>query len=137
VKQLAWDGFAAIVAFLLTLLIFAASAHASIPHRPPPPIRDLDLPACLVDVVTFWTDDDELVYLVTKPCELIPEEKPVADVILHDHLNPDQEVIIEADAIVAVTPFGSGSAVEVSSGGTIGVHETPAEVERLKQEALN
>jgi len=47
---------------------------------------------------------------------------------LHDHLNPSQEVEVDADQISAVTIFGSGSAVMVAGQGTIGVHETPREV---------
>jgi len=47
---------------------------------------------------------------------------------LHDHLNPSQEVEVDADQISAVTVFGSGSAVMVAGQGTIGVHETPHEV---------
>jgi hypothetical protein len=52
----------------------------------------------------------------------------------HDHLNPDQEVYIESTAIVSVTPFGSGSAINVGQG-VIGVHETPKEVQTIREAA--
>jgi hypothetical protein len=50
---------------------------------------------------------------------------------LHDHLNPTQVVPLDADAIEAVTPFGSGSSVGMASGQVYGVHEKPEEVEAL------
>jgi hypothetical protein len=46
---------------------------------------------------------------------------------LHDHLNPDQEVEVDADSITSVTPFGSGSSI-MCGQGLVGVHETPHEV---------
>ncbi len=48
-------------------------------------------------------------------------------IMLHDHLNPSQEVLLDADSITSVTPFGSGSSIQCGSG-LIGVHETPEEV---------
>lgn len=48
-------------------------------------------------------------------------------ITLHDHLNPTQEVEIDADSITSVTPFGSGSAIQCGQG-LVGVHETPREV---------
>lgn len=61
----------------------------------------------------------------------------MTDIILHDHMNPNDEIPVEADAIVSATPFGSGSSVSLSNGATIGVHETPMEVEKLKRDATN
>ena len=55
-------------------------------------------------------------------------------ITLHDHLNPDQEVLVDADSITSVVPFGSGSAIQCG-GGLVGVHETPAEVEEVIQNA--
>jgi hypothetical protein len=49
---------------------------------------------------------------------------------LHDHLNPDQIVLVDADSIQGVTPFGSGSSLQMESGASIGVHETPEQVEQ-------
>jgi hypothetical protein len=51
-------------------------------------------------------------------------------ITLHDHLNPTQEVKIDADAVSTVEPFGSGSLVTVGQA-TVGVHETVAEVEAV------
>jgi hypothetical protein len=48
-------------------------------------------------------------------------------ITLHDHLNPTQEVLVDADSITSVTPFGSGSSVQ-SGQGLVGVHESPHEV---------
>lgn len=52
-------------------------------------------------------------------------------ITLHDHLNPDQEVEVDAEQIVVISVFGSGSALSMSNGSTIGVHETPSEVTQL------
>jgi hypothetical protein len=49
---------------------------------------------------------------------------------LHDHINPNQVVPIDADSITGVEPFGSGSIVECA-GVAYPVHESPSEVERL------
>jgi hypothetical protein len=49
---------------------------------------------------------------------------------LHDHLNPDQEVDVEADDVSVISLFGSGSAL-FTNEGTVAVHETPAEVMAL------
>jgi hypothetical protein len=46
---------------------------------------------------------------------------------LHDHLNPSQEVLVGAESITSVVPFGSGSAIQCG-GGLVGVHENPEEV---------
>lgn len=54
---------------------------------------------------------------------------------LHDHLNTTQVVPVVIENIEAITPFGSGSSILLSSGGVVGVHETPSEVERLVQDA--
>ena len=48
-------------------------------------------------------------------------------ITLHDHLNPTQEVMVDADSITSVVPFGSGSSIQCG-GGLIGVHETSSEV---------
>ena len=48
-------------------------------------------------------------------------------ITLHDHLNPSQEVEVDADSITSVVPFGSGSSIQCGAG-LIGVHETPDEV---------
>jgi hypothetical protein len=48
-------------------------------------------------------------------------------ITLHDHLNPSQEVLVDADSIPSVTPFGSGSSIQCGQG-PVGVHETPHEV---------
>jgi hypothetical protein len=53
---------------------------------------------------------------------------------LHDHLNPSQEVEIDADSITSVTPFGSGSSIQCGQG-LIGVHETPQQVRAAIQSA--
>ncbi len=55
-------------------------------------------------------------------------------IMLHDHLNPDQEVLVDADSITSVVPFGSGSAIQCG-GGLVGVHENPQEVEEAVQNA--
>ena len=56
-------------------------------------------------------------------------------IVLHDHLNPTQEVLLDADQICTVTPFGSGSSV-MCGGNVVGVHETPSEViEKMKEAA--
>lgn len=51
-------------------------------------------------------------------------------ITLHDHLNPSQEVEVDADAIASITPFGSGSAIDVG-GMIVAVHESPSEVEQI------
>ena len=56
-------------------------------------------------------------------------------ITLHDHLNPADEVPVDADAIVVIEVFGSGSALQMSSGGTVGVHETPSQVMDLVKTA--
>ena len=48
-------------------------------------------------------------------------------ITLHDHMNPDQEVLVDADSITSVVPFGSGSAIQCG-GGLVGVYENPGEV---------
>lgn len=48
-------------------------------------------------------------------------------ITLHDHLNPTQEVLVDADSITSVTAFGSGSSVQCGQG-LVGVHESPHEV---------
>ncbi len=55
-------------------------------------------------------------------------------ITLHDHLNPDQEVLVDADSITSVVPFGSGSAIQCG-GNLLGVHENPQEVEEAIQNA--
>jgi hypothetical protein len=55
-------------------------------------------------------------------------------IMLHDHLNPDQEVLVDADSITSIVPFGSGSAIQCG-GGLVGVHENPQEVEEAIQNA--
>ena len=55
---------------------------------------------------------------------------------LHDHLNPDQEVDVEADDVSVISLFGSGSAL-FTNEGTVAVHETPAEVMALIKAARN
>lgn len=49
---------------------------------------------------------------------------------LHDHLNPTREVVVNADAIQSIAPFGSGSSVQVEAS-IVGVHETPEEIAKL------
>ena len=51
-------------------------------------------------------------------------------ITLHDHLNPNQEVPVDADAISVIEVFGSGSML-LADGITVGVHETPSEVMAL------
>lgn len=53
-------------------------------------------------------------------------------ITLHDHLNPAQEVFVDADSIQSITPFGSGSALQLETG-TVGVHETPSQVEAIME----
>jgi hypothetical protein len=55
-------------------------------------------------------------------------------ITLHDHLNPNQEVLVDADSISSVTPFGSGSSVQCASG-LVGVHESPQEVAEVIRNA--
>jgi hypothetical protein len=57
-------------------------------------------------------------------------------IVLHDHLNTNNEVPVDADAIVVIEPFGSGSALQMANAGTVGVHETPSQVMALVKEAL-
>jgi hypothetical protein len=54
---------------------------------------------------------------------------------LHDHINTTQVVLVNAESIEGVTPFGSGSALQMESLGVICVHETPSQVEVLMKEA--
>jgi hypothetical protein len=54
-------------------------------------------------------------------------------ITLHDHLNPTQEVEIDADSITSIAPFGSGSSIQAGQG-IVGVHEAPAEVRRIIEE---
>jgi hypothetical protein len=49
---------------------------------------------------------------------------------LHDNLNPTQLVVLDADEVSGVGPFGSGSVVQCG-GVAYGVYETPTEVEAL------
>jgi hypothetical protein len=55
-------------------------------------------------------------------------------ITLHDHLNPSQEVEVDADSITSVTPFGSGSSIQCGQG-LIAVHETPQQVKAAIQSA--
>lgn len=48
-------------------------------------------------------------------------------IILHDHLNPNREVVVDSDSITSITSFGSGSSI-VSGMGTVLVHETPEQI---------
>ena len=48
-------------------------------------------------------------------------------ITLHDHMNPSQEVLMDADSITSVAPFGSGSSIQCAQG-LVGVHENPHEV---------
>jgi hypothetical protein len=52
-------------------------------------------------------------------------------IILHDHVNPDQEVLVDGDNVQAVAPFGFGSSVQLASGAVVGVHESPDDVRKL------
>jgi hypothetical protein len=54
-------------------------------------------------------------------------------ILLHDHLNPDQEVFIDPTDIFTIVPLGSGSSIN----GTVGVHETPSEVVKAIQNATS
>jgi len=54
-------------------------------------------------------------------------------ILLHDHINPTQVVPVDGDSIQAVVPFGSGSSIQIASGGVVSVHETPLEVEKLRE----
>jgi hypothetical protein len=51
-------------------------------------------------------------------------------IILHDHLNPDQELELDADEISSITPYGSGSSIQCG-GSLVGVHESPSEVAQI------
>ena len=53
----------------------------------------------------------------------------------HDHLNPADEVPVDSDEIVVIEVFGSGSALGMSNGSTVGVHETPSQVMDLVKAA--
>jgi len=55
-------------------------------------------------------------------------------IVLHDHLNPNQEVEVDADSISSITPFGSGSSISCG-GGFVGVHESPQEVMEVIKDA--
>ena len=55
-------------------------------------------------------------------------------ITLHDHLNPSQEVEVDADSITSITPFGSGSSIQAGSA-LIAVHETPHEVAEIIKNA--
>lgn len=55
-------------------------------------------------------------------------------ITLHDHLNPSNEVEVDADSITSIAPFGSGSSIQAGQG-LVGVHETPAEVRRIIEDA--
>ncbi len=46
-------------------------------------------------------------------------------IVLHDHINTTQEVLVESKDIVSVVPYGSGSVIN----GTIGVCETVEQVQ--------
>lgn len=48
--------------------------------------------------------------------------------LLHDHMNTTQEVMVNADDIQAVDAFGSGSAIQLENGIVVAVHETVKEV---------
>lgn len=49
--------------------------------------------------------------------------------ILHDIMNPQREIPIDADDFSAAAPFGQGSAVRIKSGDTpLAVHETPEQI---------
>jgi hypothetical protein len=54
-------------------------------------------------------------------------------ITLHDGMNPDQEVGLDADAITGVSPLGSGSGVECG-GVMYDIHETPEQVEEIINE---
>ena len=56
-------------------------------------------------------------------------------ITLHDHLNPSQEVPVRSESILAITPFGSGSALQLADGPTVGVHETPSQVAEIIKNA--
>ena len=48
-------------------------------------------------------------------------------ITFHDHLNPSQEVLVDADSSIAVTSFCSGSSIPCGQI-PIGVHQTPHQV---------
>lgn len=50
-------------------------------------------------------------------------------ITLHNDMNPNQDVFIDSDSIVSIVPYGSGSVIN----GDIAVHETPVEVEILRE----
>jgi len=54
-------------------------------------------------------------------------------IVLHDHINPNQEVYIDAKSISVIRPFGSGSIV-VANGEQVPVHENPSQVMALVKE---
>jgi hypothetical protein len=58
----------------------------------------------------------------------------VSFIVLHDQMNPDQEVALDLGAITAIAPFGSGATVECG-GALYSVRETVAQVERLMEAA--
>ena len=55
-------------------------------------------------------------------------------ITLHDHVNPSQEVEVDADSITSITPFGSGSSIQCGQG-LVGVHETPQQVKEVIRNA--
>lgn len=55
-------------------------------------------------------------------------------ITLHDHLNPSQEVVIDADSITSIAAFGSGSSIQCGQG-LVGVHENPGEVREVIKNA--
>jgi hypothetical protein len=58
--------------------------------------------------------------------------------ILHDNVNENELVVLDAEDFSMVFPMLAGSAVRMKSGGSDAklVQETPAEVLRLLKEAL-
>lgn len=57
---------------------------------------------------------------------------------LHDHLNPDRIIPLDAEDFSCAVPFGSGSTVlRKETDLPLCVHETPEQVEALVEDALN
>jgi hypothetical protein len=52
-------------------------------------------------------------------------------ITLHELNNPSMPVEVDADSVCAIVGFGSGSSLQLVSGGVIAVHETPTEVRSL------
>lgn len=50
---------------------------------------------------------------------------------LHDHLNPNQAVLVSEAQIQAIETFGSGSAIMLENGTVVAVHETVIEIEHM------